>query len=186
LTWLEYGSTWLFEDAGGTPVVTSANGKSAEITWDLLAPSSTQIVTTKQATTSYGAANVNPTYPQPIVVGSSGVLKMSAGYSPAGVGSITSYTSGATVTGSIGQTCLLSSFNDSATNAAATATLTASNTLSGATFVVTNTGYGATAAPTTATVASGTATCSGTATLVTVLGGAQGNAMLLETLKTTQ
>ena len=69
---------------------------------------------------------------------------------------------------------------------AVTATLVTLNTLVGATFVVTNTGYGATAAPTTATVSSGTATCSGTATLVTVLGGAQGNAVMIRSMKTTQ
>jgi hypothetical protein len=185
-TWLEYGSTWLYEDIGYTPVKASSYGYSAEITWDLVAPTPALLVTTKQSSLSYGATNTTATYPQPIVVGSSGVLKMSAGYLASGLGSITSYTSGATVTGSIGQTCLLTAFNDSDTGATATATLTTANTLLGATFAVTNTGYGATAAPTTATVGSGTATCSGTGTFVTVLGGAQGNAMLLETLKTTQ
>jgi hypothetical protein len=107
-------------------------------------------------------------------------------FTATGLGSITSYTSGATVTGSIGQTCTLGTFNSGLTGAAVTATLTTANTLSGATFVVTNTGYGATAAATTATVSSGSATCSGTGTFVTVLGGAQGNWIMLRSMKTSQ
>ena len=81
---------------------------------------------------------------------------------------------------------MLGTFNDSLTGATATVTFVTSGSWTGATFAVTNTGYGATAAPTSATLASGTATCSGTPTLVTVLGGAQGNAVQLQTVKITQ
>jgi hypothetical protein len=116
----------------------------------------------------------------------SGTLETGGYFTATGLGSITSYTSGATVTGSIGQTCTLGTFNSGLTGAAVTATLTTANTLSGATFVVTNTGYGATAAATTATVSSGSATCSGTGTFVTVLGGAQGNWIMLRSMKTSQ
>lgn len=79
------------------------------------------------------------------------------------------YTSGITATGSTGQTCTLTSFNDSST-ATATVALTSTNTIAGSTaLVITSPGTGATAAPTSATAGSGTATCSGTATISTVL-----------------
>jgi hypothetical protein len=88
-----------------------------------------------------------------------------------------SYTSGGSITGSAGQTCTLSGFNNGNTGATATVTLTGTNTIAGGTaLTITNTGYGSTSAATTATLGSGTATCSGTATIATVLGGAQGNA----------
>ena len=90
-----------------------------------------------------------------------------------GLGSITSG-SGGTITGQT--TCTLATFNDSDTGATATVNFPTAGSWTSATFVVTNTGYGATAAPTSATLGGG---CSGTATLVTVLGGAQGNAVEL-------
>lgn len=161
---------------------TSANG--AVVVWTDTAISSTQVIPTL-VSASFSTVVAGHVSAGPITVPSSGALQMGIVYTATGLASITSYTSGATVTGSIGQTCTLGSFNSSLSGAAVTATLTASNTLAGATFVVTNTGYGATAAPTTATVSSGTATCSGTATLVSVLGPAQGNAVLVQTLTTT-
>jgi len=48
-----------------------------------------------------------------------------------------------------------------------------------AALYITNTGTGYTAVSTSATVGNGTATCTGPATIVTVLGGAQGNMMNL-------
>jgi hypothetical protein len=79
------------------------------------------------------------------------------------------YTSGGTTTGSKGQTCNLSSFNG-VTNATATVALTGNNTIAAGTqLTVTNSGYGGLVAPTTATLTSGTATCSGTATVITAL-----------------
>jgi hypothetical protein len=184
--WLNYGSTALFQNTStGTPGASYA-GAPFDVAWDLAAPANNLMITELLAANFAAPTNQHPTYQSPRPVSGSGALKMGIGYVATGLGSITSYTSGATVTGTSGQTCLLTSFNDADTGATATATLTASNTLSGATFAVTNTGYGATAAPTTATVGNGTATCSGTGTFVTVLGGAQGNAMLLQALKTTQ
>lgn len=82
------------------------------------------------------------------------------------------YTSGITATGTAGETCLLSSFNNSASGTTATLELTGTNTIAtGTALLMTAGGSGATAAPTSASVASGTATCSGTATVSTVLGG---------------
>jgi hypothetical protein len=83
--------------------------------------------------------------------------------------------SGGSLSGS--GTCSLTAFNNG-TGATATVTISGGS-WSGATFAVTNTGYGATSAPTSATLGNGTATCSGTATLSTVLGGAQGTALRL-------
>jgi hypothetical protein len=81
------------------------------------------------------------------------------------------YTSGGTITGSSGQTCTLSSFNNGGSNATATVALTGANTIaSGTALTITAVGSGFTSAPTSATLGSGTATCSGTATVSMVLG----------------
>ncbi len=79
------------------------------------------------------------------------------------------YTSGGTITGSVGQTCQLSSFNG-VTGAMATVALTGVNTIaSGTQLTVTDQGTGGTTPPTTATLSNGTATCSGTANVITAL-----------------
>jgi len=117
--------------------------------------------------------------PQPIggISSSAETLTERVSFTATGVASITA-SSGCTVVGSIGQTVLLTSFNNSST-ATATGTLTAANTIAGATWVITSRGQGATAAPTSATCSAGTVTsASGTATLTTTLGGAPGNAVL--------
>ena len=91
------------------------------------------------------------------------------------------YTSGISATGATGTTCLLTAFNGTAgANATATIYLTGTNAIAGGTpLYITNTGTGYTAVSTSATVGNGTATCTGPATIVTVLGGAQGNMMNL-------
>ena len=82
------------------------------------------------------------------------------------------YISGITATGAAGTTCILSSFNNSST-ATAVAILNATNSIYPYyPIVITQAGTGATAPPTSATATSGTATCSGTATITTVLGSA--------------
>jgi hypothetical protein len=181
--WLYYGSTPIFQSVSAATLYTNASAKAGSVTWDVVAPSSTQLVTTLQSAVFSGAMFSTNQNTNPITVSGSGPLAMRAGYTATGLGSITSGSAG-TISG-VG-TCTLGTFNNSLTGGAATVTFTTSGSWTGATFAVTNTGYGATAAPTTATLTSGTATCSGTATLVSVLGGAQGNAMLVETLKTTQ
>jgi Bacterial Ig-like domain (group 2) len=88
------------------------------------------------------------------------------------------YTSGGTINGSPGQTCNLSNFNG-VTGATATVTLTATNTIaSGAHLTVTAEGFGATTPPTSATLSNGTASCSGTATVITALIGIGGGSGL--------
>jgi hypothetical protein len=76
------------------------------------------------------------------------------------------YSSGGSITGSITQTCNVASFNNSLSGATGTFALTGTNTIAAKThLVITAFGSGATAAPTSATLSNGTATCSGTATL---------------------
>ncbi len=79
------------------------------------------------------------------------------------------YTSGGTIVGSTGQTCTLSDFNG-VSGAIATVALTSTDTIaSGTHLTVTSEGSGATAPPTTATLSNGSASCSGTATVITAL-----------------
>ena len=79
------------------------------------------------------------------------------------------YTSGGIITGSAGQTCSLSNFNG-ITGATATVALTAANTIaSGTHLTITAEGSGATTPPTTAILGNGSATCSGTANVITAL-----------------
>jgi hypothetical protein len=88
------------------------------------------------------------------------------------------YTSGGTISGSVGQTCKLSDFNG-VTGATASVALTAVNTIaSGSRLSVTDQGTGGTLPPTTATLSNGTATCSGTANVLTSL--APSNAVTAE------
>ena len=93
------------------------------------------------------------------------------------------YTSGITATGTVGQTCALTAFNNGNSGGTATVALTGTNTIAGGTaLVITNTGNASSSAATSATAGNGTATCSGTATVATVLGGAQGNALQLRSV----
>ncbi len=85
----------------------------------------------------------------------------------------TNYISGGAISGSEGQTCILSGFNNGSVGATATVTLTGSNVVAGGTpVVVTAGGTGATAPPTQANLSSGTATCSGIAALSQIAGAA--------------
>jgi hypothetical protein len=85
------------------------------------------------------------------------------------------YTSGGTISGTAGQTCSLSNFNG-VNGATATVLLTGTNTIaSGTHLIITSEGSGATSPPTTATLGNGTATCSGTANVITALISVAGN-----------
>ena len=80
------------------------------------------------------------------------------------------YVSGGTITGSPGQTCNLSNFNG-LSGATAQVTLTDTNIIApGTHLTITSPGAGGgSTAPTTATLSNGTATCSGTANVITSL-----------------
>jgi hypothetical protein len=103
-------------------------------------------------------------------------LQVGVAFSATGVESI-SKGSGGAVSGA--GTCTLSRFNGGGAGASATVNFAKSGSWTDATIQVSNTGYGYTSAPTTAALSSGTAKCSGAATLITKLGGAQGNAVEL-------
>jgi hypothetical protein len=135
--------------------------------------------------TAYSASTNSPTYTSGgAITGSKGqTCKLSSFgvgttsgidpvYSP--VTNSPTYTSGGTITGTIGQTCDLTNFNG-VSGAEATVILTATNAIaSGTHLTVLAVGSGATTAPTTATLSNGTATCSGTATIITALTGVSG------------
>jgi YVTN family beta-propeller protein len=79
------------------------------------------------------------------------------------------YLSGGTITGSKGQTCNLTNFNN-VLDATGTVMLTDTNKIAAGTqLTITASGFGATVPPTTATLGNGTATCSGTANVQTSL-----------------
>lgn len=80
------------------------------------------------------------------------------------------YVSGGSISGSAGQTCALSSFNG-LTGATAVVTLTGTNTIAtGTQLDITSPGFGGgNTPPTSATFSNGTATCSGTANVLTSL-----------------
>ena len=129
---------------------------------------------------TYSAATNSPTYTSGgTVTGSKGQTCNLSNFGVGGGSGINptfsattnspTYTSGGTTTGSAGQTCSLSNFNG-VTGATATVPLTGTNTItSGTQLTVTAEGSGATTAPTTATLSNGTATCSGTANVITSL-----------------
>jgi hypothetical protein len=78
------------------------------------------------------------------------------------------YVSGGSITGTAGETCILSDFNNSSIGATATVALTGDNAITtGTALTVTAGGTGATSAPTTARLSNGTATCSGSASVST-------------------
>jgi len=82
------------------------------------------------------------------------------------------YTSGGSIVGTATQTCTLAITGGNST-ATATVALTGINTIAGGTaLTITNVGSQFTTAPTAATLGSGTATCSGSAVIATVLDGA--------------
>lgn len=144
----------LFSPAAGT-VFAGVNASSSIVTW-------------------------NGTVPQVVTTSSTANLVPGIQLTKQGVASGT-YTSGGSISGSTNQTCTLTTFSGM-TGTTATVALTSSNTIAGGTaLTITNTGYAnsTVSAPTSATFSNGTATCSGTPTISTTLGGAQGMAMRL-------
>lgn len=78
-------------------------------------------------------------------------------------------TSGITVTGAVGTYCKLSSFNGGGSGATGIVYVKTTNSISSSGISWTSLGSGYTSAPTSATATSGTATCSGTAVISSVL-----------------
>ena len=104
------------------------------------------------------------------ISGLAGLTPGSAYYLGSGGLASGTYTSGITATGSAGQTCTLTAFNNGNSGGTATVALTGTNAIAASTpLVITAAGTGNTAASTSATAGSGTATCSGTAVVSTTL-----------------
>jgi hypothetical protein len=140
----------------GVPI--NIGGEAFSTTAPGCSPSSPCNITSTVGPFTFGATNSN-------------IAATSAGIVSTYNASTTSptYTSGGTISGSRGQTCMLSDFNG-VTNATATVALTGHNSIaSGTQLTITNPGFGGTVAPTSATLSNGTATCSGTATVITAL-----------------
>lgn len=154
------GSGRVYKVLATDPAVTLAGGFA----------SSSTIMTGAAVSTSNGA-----TATIPITTTGNQLHILYAAYERGVVQSAT-YVSGGSVTGTAGQGCFVGTFNNSST-ASATVVLTGTNTLAGAviSFNISH-GTGATAAPTTAVLTNGSATCSGTITISSTLspGGAAG------------
>lgn len=136
--------------------VTDSNGVTHQ--YELCAPSS---VTSNFACT--GGAQ-----PSPNIIASGNFSGTTAGG-----GSVTGslYISGGAITGSAGQTCNVSNFNNGSSGASATLQLTGSNAVAAGTpLIMVSGGSGATAPPTQATLSNGSATCSGTIQLSQIVG----------------
>jgi hypothetical protein len=117
--------------------------------------------------------------PSPNIIASAAFNAPSVGPNGSIAGSL--YISGGTITGSLGQTCNVSNFNNGATGATATLQMTAQNTAAsgntltvaaGTPLIMTSGGTGAAAPPTQATLSNGTATCSGTIQIGQIYGTA--------------
>jgi hypothetical protein len=81
------------------------------------------------------------------------------------------YTSGGSITGSAGQTCSMAFIGGRGTGAMATVALTGTNTIAASSaLAITANGNGYTSTPARATLGNGTATCSGTAVVNTIVG----------------
>ena len=88
-----------------------------------------------------------------------------------GILSAAEYLSGGTITGSAGQTCTVGTFNGGISAATGTLTLDGTNAVNPNDMVaITAQGSGATSAPTTAVLSNGTATCSGTIQIYSMVG----------------
>jgi hypothetical protein len=135
----------------------AVNGSGVLTQYEFCAPSS--------VTSNFACANLATS---PNILASGSFTAPSAGASGAITGAL--YLSGGSISGTSGQTCKVSGFN-SGSGATATLQLTGTNTVAaGTALIMISDGSGASAPPTTATLSSGTATCSGTIQLGQIYG----------------
>lgn len=185
------GATALHLHAGTMQIISGLASAGWGAEWMVVSANAlgTKLYTQLQSFLLPQLAGTNPNYSfngiaQPVITlgQTSQILTFQVQYNSTGIASGT-YTSGIAATGTVAQTCTLGTFNNGNASGAATVALTGTNTIAGGTaLVITNTGNASTSAATSATAANGTATCSGTATVATVLGGAQGNGIQLQSL----
>lgn len=185
------GATQWYAPTGNLTPVNSKTNVGFEDCFDVVSADAVANVFLEPSVQNVWAAfpnsNVTNAIAQPLNLGAgSHTIAFGVQYSSNGIASGT-YTSGGSITGTVGQTCTLSAFIGTGSGTTATVALTGTNVIAGGTaLVITNTGVGTTGAHTSATLGNGTATCSGTATITTVLGGAQGNALKLQSFSVTQ
>ena len=146
---------------GQTCVVSNFNGtgSGAQATVSFIAPNTLgSTMTVTSAGSGYTAAPTTAT--------------LSSGSGNCGPGTAVNVSTTTTSSNTAGQTCLLSGFNGGGTGATATVTFGAGGTLaSGSALTITSGGNGYITPPTTASLSSGTGTCSGTANVSTLLTG---------------
>jgi hypothetical protein len=99
------------------------------------------------------------------------------------IGSINSAQGGTISAAAAGRTCFLSSFNNGWKNGQVEVTFAASGSWTGATFQVVNSGFPANKPSTTAMLSSGTAVCSGTATINSSLANTYANVTNIKPLE---
>lgn len=158
--------------------------------FDATALSTTQMFASAIAVNPQTTTATSSSVVQPVTVNTASTASFTFGLQYASTGTASGTCNdagnkcGLTVSGTVGQTCLLTAFNGTAgTGATATVYLTGTDLIAnGTALYITNTGAAYTGASTTATGGNGTATCSGTATVATALGGSQGNAINLSVL----
>ncbi len=155
-----------------TPPSTGASAICALLT---LTGDTTSSASCATATTKIGgvAASLGGALTTGSTLTTVGAFSTNAPFTTAGQGLLSgTYTSGITATGSATQTCNLTLFNNGNVGGTATVALTGTNAIAGGTaLVITAAGAGNTSASTSATVGNGTATCTGPATVTTLLTG---------------
>jgi Bacterial Ig-like domain (group 2) len=146
---------------------------------------------------TYSSTTTSPTYTSGgTITGSKGQTCNLSNFTVGGIGGIDpifssltdspTYTSGGVIIGTAGQTCNLSNFNNDVSSATAILTLTGTNTIAtGTQLSITAEGSGGTAPPTTAMLTNGTASCSGTANVITQLNSTVGTGLSVVGAKAT-
>jgi hypothetical protein len=177
---LRYGGNTLIGSTGTTTQVVSQTNIPGTTGWAFINPVSGLIYSGyKWNTISASASGAFSSAKATVYTTTTGAanLTLNFGFLATGVATAT-YTSGGSITGSATQTCTATFAGGS--GGSYTIALTGTNTIAGGTaFTVITRDGGHASAPTTATLGSGTATCSGSATVSSTLGGQPGNALAL-------
>ncbi len=179
---LFYDTTNIYTPQGLATWSGSSAGYVGEINYNIVALSPSVLSVSEFMSGNFSSASLvaaENTY-SPITVSSTTTknLQPEIGFIATGVATAT-YVSSLPLSGT--GNVSLGTFNAACT---ATATMAVTSGVAGA-ITITSRGQSCTAAPTTATCTSGTATCSGTVTLTSTLGGAPGNAVIVYSLKPT-
>jgi len=159
---------------------TSQSGGGGQVTWDLTFPSSTSVIATQKSLLQSGAGSCGPSTKAPVAISGSKTLLTGFNFTATGIG-IPTYSSGGTPTGT--GTCVVAASGGGGSNGQLTVNVS-SGAVTG--FTMLNTGYGYTSEPTSWTYVSGSACSTTITTTGGSLGGAQGNAILVQASKLSQ